>query len=240
MWRAAVAKVATGGQVQEKSAFLKGTLHGKPRKVFRRVMLATAGRLFRLRLIGEEHVPMAGPLLVVCNHVSNADPPFLTIAFPRPVFFMGKSELFRIPVLGWLVRRFGGFPVERGTPDRSALRHALQILEQEIAVGIFPEGGRSRTRSLGRALPGAGLLALHSGAPVLPVAIYGTEFFPVDGESPPRRPIETERGVTIILGKPFHVPDRVDDKRVTSEEATWLMMERVAALLPEKYRGVYG
>jgi 1-acyl-sn-glycerol-3-phosphate acyltransferase len=190
-------------------------------------------------LIDPQLVPLEGPLLVVSNHLSNADPPLLSITFPRPLFLMGKSELFRNPAFGWLLRRVGGFPVERGTPDRAALRHALQLLDQGMAVGVFPEGGRSRTGALVSAFPGAGLLALQSRAPILPVAITGTEYFPVNGEKPPRRPAGAPRGVTIRFGAPFHVPERVDGKRVSAEEATRLMMCRVAELLPEQYRGVY-
>lgn len=222
-----------------KGDLLAGTLHGRVRDIAAQAVLAVLRPLLNLRVIGAELVPRSGPLLVVSNHLSNADPPLLTIAFPRTIFFMGKAELFAIPVIGWLLRRLGGFPVERGTPDRAALRHALEVLNQGIAMGIYPEGGRSRTGALVQGFPGVGLLALQSHAPILPVAIYGTEFFPVNGEWPPRRPRSTPRSVTIRFGYPFQVPDRVDGKRVTSEEATRLMMLRIAELLPEQYRGVY-
>jgi 1-acyl-sn-glycerol-3-phosphate acyltransferase len=218
---------------------LAGTLHGDLRQHVMGAALAILRRILPLRVVGSELVPQEGPLLVVSNHLSNADPPLLTIAFPRTVFFMGKSELFRVPGLGWLIRRLGGFPVTRGTPDRVALRHALAVLDQGIAMGIYPEGGRSKTGAMVRGFPGAGLLALQSRAPILPVAIYGTEYFPVNGEWPPRRPRSAESGVTIRFGHPFRIPERVDGKRVTSEEATRLLMSQVAELLPEKYRGVY-
>jgi len=182
---------------------------------------------------------MSGPLLGVSNHLSNADPILLDLAFPRPLFFMGKSELFRNPLFRRLLLLFGGFPVERGTPDRAALRHAQRVLDQSIAMGIFPEGGRSKTSALTRALPGAGLLATQSRAPVLPVAIYGTEFLPVNGEWPPHRPPGVPRGATIRYGLPFQVPDRVDGQRVTPEEATKLLMLRVAELMPPRYQGPY-
>ncbi|MCC7022007.1 MAG: 1-acyl-sn-glycerol-3-phosphate acyltransferase [Thermomicrobiales bacterium] len=219
---------------------LAGTIHGPLRALLRGAVLPILRRLIRLTIVGEAHVPLQGPLLVVSNHVSNADPPILEVAFPRPLFFMGKAELFRIPVIGWLVRRFGGFPVVRGTADRAALRHALALLRQDVAVGIFPEGGRSRVNALIAGHPGAGLLALQSRAPVLPVAITGTEYFPVNGEWPPRRPSGEPRGVTIRFGEPFHVPREVDGQRVTPEEATRLMMVRVAELLPARYRGIFG
>lgn len=218
---------------------LAGTIHGTPRRLARSAVLSVLQPLMPLHLIDPQLVPLEGPLLVVSNHLSNADPPLLSIAFPRPLFLMGKSELFRNPAFGWLLRRVGGFPVERGTPDRAALRHALQLLEQGMAVGVFPEGGRSRVGALVSAFPGVGLLALQSRAPILPVAITGTEYFPVNGEKPPPRLVEAPRGVTICFGAPFHVPERVDGKRVSAEEATRLMMCHVAELLPEQYRGVY-
>ena len=218
---------------------LTGTLHGRPRTILRAIVLAVLRPLLSLRLIGVENVPSEGPLLVASNHLSNADPIILEAAFPRPLFFLGKSELFRNPFFRWILHRFGGIPVERGTPDRAAIRRACAVLEHGIALGIYPEGVRSRTVALVKGLPGAGLIALQSGAPVLPVAIYGTEFFPVNGEVPPRRPKDLPRGVTVHFGSPIRIPERVDGKRVTAEEATRLIMVRIAELLPERYHGVY-
>lgn len=218
---------------------LAGTLHGRPRAIIRKVLLAFVRPLLGMRILGERNVPATGPLLVVSNHVSNADPPFLELAFPRPLFFMGKSELFRNRLLGWLLRRFGGFPVERGTPDRAALRFAEAVLRQDVAMGIFPEGGRSVSATLVQGYAGVGLLALRSAAPILPVAIYGTEYYPVNGVKPPRRKPGERREIVIKFGEPFTIPERVDGKRVTPAEATDLIMRRVAAQLPERYRGVY-
>jgi 1-acyl-sn-glycerol-3-phosphate acyltransferase len=218
---------------------LTGTLHGRPRTILRSIALAVLRPLLSLRLIGVENVPPDGPLLVASNHLSNADPIILEASFPRPLFFLGKSELFRNPLFRWILHRFGGIPLERGTPDRAAIRRAGAVLEQGIALGIYPEGVRSKTAALVKGLPGAGLIALQSQAPVLPVAIYGTEFFPVNGEVPPRRPKDLPRGVTVHFGAPIRIPERVDEKRVTAEEATRLIMVRIAELLPERYRGFY-
>ena len=234
-----MAIVSTDNVASSEVDLLSGTLHGRPRALLRRAVLTLLCPLLPLRLIGEELVPTTGPLLVVSNHLSNADPIILEAVFPRPLFFMGKSELFRIPPFRWVLRRFGGFPVERGTPDRAALRHARAVLVQGIALGIYPEGIRSRTGALMKGLPGAGLIALQSRAPVLPVGIFGTEFFPVNGEFPQRRPSGVPRGVTVRFGEPFHIPEFVDGVRVTAEEATQIMMLRIAGLLPERYHGEY-
>jgi 1-acyl-sn-glycerol-3-phosphate acyltransferase len=221
------------------SDLLAGTLHGRQRAILRAIALAVLRPLLSLRLIGVEAVPQDGPLLVASNHLSNADPIILEAAFPRPLFFLGKAELFRNPIFRWVLRRFGGIPVERGTADRAAIRRACAVLEQGIALGIYPEGARSRTAALVKGLPGAGLIALQADSPVLPVAIYGTEFFPVNGEVPPRRPKDLPRGVTVHFGSPIHIPKRVDGKRVTADEATHLIMVRIAELLPQRYHGVY-
>jgi 1-acyl-sn-glycerol-3-phosphate acyltransferase len=217
----------------------EGTISAFWRAVVIGIVRGIIGPALPLRVTGAENVPLDGPLIVVSNHLSNADPPILIVAFPRPLFFMGKAELFRNPVLGWIVRKFGGFPVERGTADRAALRHALKVLNQGIALGIFPEGGRSKTGALRPGLAGVGLLALQSGAPVLPVGLTGTEVYPVNGDWPLRRPPGRPRGVGVRFGEPFTVPKQVDGKRVTADEATRLIMTRVAELLPEPYRGVY-
>jgi glycerol-3-phosphate dehydrogenase (NAD(P)+) len=129
---------------------------------------------FRLRRLGREHVPDGGVVLAA-NHRSFLDPFAIGYCLPRPVYFVAKQELFRNPILGWLLNCMGAFPIRRGESDEDSMETALQLLDRGDAVVIFPEGTRIRAGSLGRPKRGVGRLALQSGAPVVPVAITGSE-----------------------------------------------------------------
>ncbi|HEV2528468.1 MAG TPA: lysophospholipid acyltransferase family protein [Thermomicrobiales bacterium] len=189
------------------------------------------------RVEGIRNVPRNGPLIVVANHLHNLDPLVVAVAIPRPVHYMAKAELFKVPVLGRIIRFGGTFPVERGRADRKSIRRAEETLRQGIAFGIFPEGTRSTTAAMTRPLAGAALIALRSGAPVLPVAVTGTEHLPFNGSKAPKR--RFRRASRVTIGEPFTIPRVIDGERLTSEGATDLMMRKVAELLPAGYRGVY-
>lgn len=132
--------------------------------------------VFRLRVGGVENIPTEGPTLFVANHISMWDPPLIGYALVsrRRVYFMAKSELFRVPVLGWVIRRLGAFPVERGGADRSAIRTAREVLDRGDALLMFPEGTRNTDGHLQSAWPGAGALGLADHVRVVPVAISGS------------------------------------------------------------------
>ncbi|HVA38274.1 MAG TPA: lysophospholipid acyltransferase family protein [Candidatus Dormibacteraeota bacterium] len=140
----------------------------------RGLLLALFRTVWRMRVAGTEHVPRSGPLILACNHVSYLDPPVLGCAAPRPVTFMAKIELFRIPVLGPLIAAVGAFPVDRGKGDVVAIRTAVKELERGGCIGIFPEGGRVRPGEERAAQPGVALLAYLSRARVVPAAIVGS------------------------------------------------------------------
>ncbi len=128
------------------------------------------------RVDGGEREPPAGPLLIVSNHVSELDPLVVGSALRRRVHFMAKVELFRPPLLRWWIRACGGFPVRRGEVDRQAFRTARTILDQGGALVMFPEGTRgSSLHDIRPAEPGAALLAVRTGAVILPVAVIGTD-----------------------------------------------------------------
>jgi len=223
----------------------RGTFQGRTRRWLRAVLLLILRPLLRLRIEGLEHVPPDGAVLVVANHLHNADPVLLEIVFPRALHFMAKRELFGLPLIGWIIRRAGAFPVDRGRADRTALRLAQANLDQGIPVGMFPEGTRSPSRRLRPALPGAGLVALRAGVPILPVAITGTERLPLNGTkgqlaAGARPPDPGHAGIRIRFGAPIHLADESGSGKLGVRAATEQMMAAIAALLPPDYRGVYG
>lgn len=223
----------------------KGTFPKPVFVVLRAFLLLLCRILLGLRIRGIRNVPKEGPLLVVANHLHNADPVIVSIATPRPVHYMAKEELMRVPVIGRVIRFGGAFPIARGKADRQAIRRAVATLDQGIAVGMFPEGTRSRTWEMKPALTGAGLVAMMGKARILPVAVTGTETLPFNGAKGRRsgagKPFwQRLPRVVVTFGEPFEIPATESGGRMNAEAATELMMRRVAALLPEQYRGVYG
>ncbi len=130
---------------------------------------------FRIKIYGADNVPQKGPLILVSNHASYLDPPIISSAVGRPVAFMAKEELFRIPILNKLIKLYGAYPVNRSVADRQAIRAALSALEKGWAVGIFLEGTRTNDAKVNDPKLGAGLISAKSGIPALPVSLWGTE-----------------------------------------------------------------
>jgi 1-acyl-sn-glycerol-3-phosphate acyltransferase len=190
----------------------------------------------RLRIVGMEHIPRHGAVLVVGNHVGTVEPAITGVFIPRlDVFYLAKSELFRTPFLAWLFRKSHAFPVVRDTPDRSALRVALNVLADGHVLLVYPEGTRSWDGEiLGDTHGGAGFIARHSGALVVPVASWGSERVIPRGSWLPRR-----ADVELRIGAPFRLPAAgPDGKRLSNRQAAAAMMERVIALLPEERRPI--
>ncbi len=188
----------------------------------------------RWRVVGKENIPAQGPLLVVVNHINLADPPIVGLSIGRKVMFIAKEELFRPGFAGYIVRNFGAFPVRRQGMNKEALRKAERLLAQGIALIIFPEGRRSQGARLESAYSGSALIAAHSGAPVLPIGIYGTE--KIKG----RAWLLQRPKVTVNIGAPFYpVSGNGKMSRARLDELTHSIMGRIAELLPIEYRGNY-
>ena len=140
-----------------------------------RLTIGTLVRVFaRLRVYGSERVPEGGGCVVACNHFHWLDPAALGAASPRNLFFMAKIEAHRVPGLGAMIRAFGTFPVRRGESDREAVRMMRQIVHDGNALGLFAEGTRQRSGVPGEIQPGAAMVALQEGVPVVPVAVHGS------------------------------------------------------------------
>ncbi len=221
---------------------MEGKLQGTGFTILRTVLLVLCRILFRMRVDGLANVPRDGGVLIISNHLHNADPILISVACPRPLHYMAKQEVMGVPGIGRFIQFGGAFPVNRGKADRKAIQMATERLRQGIAVGMFPEGTRSVTRRIERALPGAGLIALMGDAPIVPVAIIGSEWLPFNGAKQVDRREAGASGwwrVKITFGEPFTLEPHPDGRRMTSEEAITVAMERVATLLPEHYRGIY-
>ena len=195
----------------------------------------------RRRISGQEQTPTSGALLIISNHLGNLDPIIIGTKLPRRLYILAKVELFSWPLIGWLARKADVIPIRRGQSDRDALRRVLEHLDAGHAVLLYPEGTYPKGATpigLIKAQPGAAMLALRSGATILPIGISGSEY------------VWTKRGlpwnlfrrwpVEVKIGAPYrpNIPPGISQKQalaLVGEE----MMRRIAALLPEAYRGYY-
>ncbi|HEU0002679.1 MAG TPA: lysophospholipid acyltransferase family protein [Ktedonobacteraceae bacterium] len=198
------------------------------------VLRAVARFLFFLKLnvhlVGLNNVPKQGAFIIASNHLSWMDVPLVPCYLKRKVVYMAKEELF-YGKAGWIIRLFGAFPVKRGEADRQSLRVADMQLKAGKIFMIFPEGTRSKIQQLGRGHVGTGMIALRARVPVVPVAIWGSEY-----TFKKLRP-----DVTISYGEPVLLTPR--GKKITREDiedATNEVMRRIAAMMPPSYRGMYG
>jgi 1-acyl-sn-glycerol-3-phosphate acyltransferase len=181
--------------------------------------------IYRFRAIGVDNVPYEGPVILAPNHFSFFDHFFIAMLIRREVQFMAKSQLFRPPVLDFILTHGGTFPVRRGQKDDEAFITAHSILNRGGTVLMYAEGGRSRSKTLGQPKPGLGRLVLESGAPVVPIAIHGSQHMR-----------EAKRGlispkVTVHYGEPIAF-EQVDHP---SREQSQAVADEVFAKVKEMY-----
>jgi 1-acyl-sn-glycerol-3-phosphate acyltransferase len=202
-------------------------------RIIRNLAWLLAHLVCRYRVSGREHVPTKGALLIVANHLSWFDPLLLSLITTRRVWFFTKAEMFGWPIVGWLCKITGQIPVHRGEGDRLALERALTYLREGRAIVFFPEGTVERQEQMIPAHPGIAMLALHSGATLLPVAHTGTQ-----------RVLRPGRGwfprVQIQIGHPYlpALPTGMA-RKAGLQEITQELMQHIAEMLPPAQRGVY-
>lgn len=175
--------------------------------LFRPAVHGACRLYFGLVLRGVEHIPATGPLLIVPNHQTYADPPLVSIPVRRRIYYMAWNRLFDVQGLSWLIRRLRAFPVSVDGRDPRATREAVRLLRSGHALMIFPEGGRSLDGGLGPFRPGAFRLAVSLGAPILPVTIEGGH-----ASWPPGRAFPRRGRITITYHRPLHADERLDPR----------------------------
>ena len=161
------------------------------RFIIKIIVKVIIGLAFRAKVIGLENVPDKGGILLCSNHVKELDMFFIGYKLNRYVRYMSKEELFRVPVVSQFITFMGAFPVKRGKGDVNAINKAINLLNNGDIVGMFPEGTRTKykDRAKIKARPGAPMIALKAGVPILPVAVNGD--YRLLGR------------VTVVFGKPF-------------------------------------
>jgi len=183
--------------------------------IFRFILRVIYTLLFRLEARGVENIPESGPVILASNHISNFDPPTVGVKIRRKVHFMAKEELFKVPVLGPLIRSFGAFPVKRGGVSKDAIKSAITLVKAGNMMGIFPEG--SRNNQSGMAKKGAAMIAVRSGAVVVPAAIIGN--------------YKPFRKMIICYGEPIDLTAIIDESSPDMlEQVTETIMTRIREL----------
>ena len=186
--------------------------------------------LGKWRVYGAENVPETGGVVIAPNHASYLDPPVAGAGFRRYSYFMGKKELFKVPIFGTIIRNVGCFPVDRQGQDRKAVKFAIQVLKDGNPLVIFPEGGRTRDGELQEAGIGAALLANRAGVPVVPAYIKGTRKAYPKVIGIPRR-----ADISVTYGKPISTdaPEGGKAGKARLREITDEVMSAIACMKAE-------
>lgn len=184
-----------------------------------------------MTVVGQENIPEEGGVIIAPNHLSFIDPPATGVSVKRPVWFMAKSELFKVPVFGSIIRKTHAFPVRRGTADRAAFKQAISLLHEGKMVLIFPEGKRGEPGHLGKPERGIGLIAIHAKVPVVPIALIGTEKM-----LPKHFFLMKRHHIKIRIGEPVSLEDLYSqpETRETLSEVGQRVMASIEKMLEEE------
>jgi 1-acyl-sn-glycerol-3-phosphate acyltransferase len=202
-------------------------------RICRLLLVGYLRLVYRIRVTGREHVPATGPFILAPVHRSMLDIPVVGVISTRRVHFMGKSSLFKVPVLGWLFTVLGGFAVERDGSDTGPIRESLRFLQAGDPLVVYPEGTRQRGRMVAALQPGAAYLSAKTGAPIIPVGIAGAE-----------ETFRSRRGrmpgfgrIVVVVGEPILPPARTGSvvKRSATDELSATLHERLQKLMDEAY-----
>ena len=175
---------------------------------------------FRGRIYGAEKVPQSRGAIAVCNHASYFDPPIISNCLGRPVAFMAKEELFKIPLLKQGIKLYGAYPVKRSTSDRAALRSAIKAIENGWIAAVFLEGTRTKNAKINDPKLGAAWIAAKTQVPIIPISLWGTEkilnsSFPVPKSVP----------ITIRIGDIINPPQstKKEDLKAVTEQCAMVI-----------------
>lgn len=178
---------------------------------------------YRVKAVDKQHVPKRGALVLAPNHFSQLDHFFVGVWLKRKVRFMAKSQLFGPPVLTFIFKHGGVFPVRRGHRDEEAFKTAYELIDQGEMLLVYAEGGRSRSGALGEPKPGIGRIALESGVPIVPVAIFGS------AEARRWRRFRFPK-ITVQFGEPLSFPVEAEPSRERQLEAANEVFARVKTM----------
>ncbi|MBN1451441.1 MAG: 1-acyl-sn-glycerol-3-phosphate acyltransferase [Anaerolineales bacterium] len=193
--------------------------------------------LGRVKVIGKENIPFGKPYVVAINHISLYDPPLAAAFWPEVLEIMGASDVFARPGQGKLLRLYGVIPVHRGEYDRTLLQRVVSVVKAGYPLLIAPEGGRSHVTAMRRAYPGVAYIVEETNIPVVPVGLVGTtDDFWQRSKRGERPHLEMRIGLPITLPP---ITEKGAARRDARQRNADLVMQHLAGLLPEEYRGVY-
>jgi 1-acyl-sn-glycerol-3-phosphate acyltransferase len=207
-----------------------------PYKILKSFLIPLLMFVFRPKVTGLRHVPSKGPVIIASNHLSFSDSIFMPLVVPRDVTFLAKSEYFTSPGLKGFIKKItfialGQVPVDRSGGKRSeaAIITGLRLLQENRCVGIYPEGTRSPDGRLYKGRTGIARMAIESGAPVIPVAMFNTAEIQPTGQVVPK-----VRRVEMVFGEPMYFSGDSTDQAVL-RSATNELMEKIAELSKQEY-----